>query len=198
MRQRAYATGQALALLLDRLEPGWKDLLNSEQPPSLDELLAKHRFPVACAPSKEEAQNALAKAREDVAALHETLAKRKQEFLTAGGTRLEIVAGKEPLIPQAFDPWNVTILGPTEVLHTQWLKLGNSAGEIEILNRASLTEAAGAHPLFNGVRTLTVTGMKSPQITSTAGKITIEGEGIKGILNGTLEGGLGLVRIRLP
>ncbi len=53
-------------------------------------------------------------------------------------------------------------MAPGELLHGRWIKLGNQAGTVEVLDRAALTESAGEHPLFNGVHRLTITGIASP------------------------------------
>jgi hypothetical protein len=202
VRQRAYASGQALALLLDRLDSTWKSRLGGDPPVSLDELLAVrlHEMTVRadCDFTAEEIQAARARAQRDVADFAAGLSRRKQEFLAAAGVRLEIVAGKEPLWPQAFDPWNVLILGDKEVLHTRWLKLGNGSGAVEILGRSALTEAAGAHPLFNGVRQLIVTGLADPKVTQADGRVTLEAQGVKATFSGSVEREPNLVRIRLP
>jgi hypothetical protein len=118
--------------------------------------------------------------------------------LAATGGRLEIDAGKEPLWPQAFDPWNVVILGDKEVPHTRWLKLGNGSGAVEVLGRSASTETAGAHPLFSGVRQLIVTGLTDPKVSQTNGKVTLETSGVKATFSGSIERELNLIRIRLP
>ena len=67
-----------------------------------------------------------------------------------------------------------------EVLHTRYLKLGGAAGSIELINRHSLTEGAGEHPLFNGVRRLTVTGLPAePSVTVSGGKTNITADNLK-------------------
>lgn len=71
------------------------------------------------------------------------------------------------------------MVAPSEVLHSRYIKLGNSMGAIEVFGRNSLTEAAGAHPLFNGVRSLLVTGLAAePVVTQADGAVTIRGEGL--------------------
>jgi hypothetical protein len=45
------------------------------------------------------------------------------------------------------------------VLHTRYLRLGNAAGTVEALGHPALTEAAGEHPLYTGVRAVTVAGL---------------------------------------
>jgi hypothetical protein len=92
----------------------------------------------------------------------------------------------------------VVILGDKEVLHTRWLKLGNGSGAIEVLGRSGLTEAAGAHPLFNGVRKLIVTGLADPKVSQTDGKVTLEAQGVTATFVGSAERESNLVRIQLP
>ena len=66
------------------------------------------------------------------------------------------------------------------MLHTRHLKLGNDAGAIEILGRAALTEGAGEHPLFNGVRRLTVAGLPAePSVEESGGKTKITAADLK-------------------
>ena len=63
-----------------------------------------------------------------------------------GWTLVVIAADGEPLWPQGFDPLNVLRTDTNEVLHKRWLKVGNDAGTIEILDRASLTPGRGHTP----------------------------------------------------
>lgn len=132
VRQRAYASGQALALLLDRVDSAWKSRLGGDPPVSLDELLAARlgemTVRAGCDFTAEETHTAQAQAQRDIADFTGGLGNRKRDFLAAAGVRLEIVAGKEPLWPQGFDPWNVVILGNKEILHTRWQRQRSSRG----------------------------------------------------------------------
>ena len=201
IRQRAYATGQAWALLLDRVSGDWKTKFSEA---SLDEALAaRARVPVEeekrCAASKEEVAQANARATKDVAEIVASREKRRSEYLGAAGWRLEVVTGAEPLWPQGFDPLNVVNLGESRVLHTRWLKLGNGAGTMEVLDRASLTEGAGPHPLFNGAKRLVVTGLSAePVLVEKEGQISFDLSGLKGSFRGRVEKDGQRMRIVLP
>lgn len=201
IRQRGYATGQAYAVLLDRFGGNWEAQIGDT---ALDQLL-NDRFPVAAArPAKacslpaQESEAELERATQEVKQLVASREKRKQDFLNAPGWRIEIIAGKEPLWPQGFDPWNVANLGGNAVLHTRWVKVGNSAGSIEALNHPSLTEGAGPHPLFNGARRFIVTGLAEPKVTEEGGKAAIEAVGVKGSFAGTVERNGQVILIKLP
>ncbi len=84
----------------------------------------------------------------------------------------------EPLWPNGFDPLNVRLVGPGEVLHGRWVKLANKAGQIEVFDRRSLTLAVGPHPLFQGVRRLTVTGLPEPSASESKGAVRLSAPGI--------------------
>jgi hypothetical protein len=121
----------------------------------------------------------------DVAALVTRRETARREFVGREGWSLSIVSAESPLFPQGFDPLNVQVVTPAEVLHSRFVKLGNAAGSIQVLGRASLTEASGAHPLFNGVKRLTVTGLSSaPDVSVRADTVTIKADGISGEFRG--------------
>ncbi|HEX8162224.1 MAG TPA: hypothetical protein VF538_10155 [Pyrinomonadaceae bacterium] len=194
IRQRAYESGLSLALLLDRLAPGWQRHLEAGDKRPLDEMLeaalpnssgadARAARPAApCEFDAREREAALNRARGETAALVGRRAAARRDFLAQPGWRLVVeAAGGAPLFPQGFDPLNVMRVGASEVLHTRFLKLGNAAGSLEILSRASLTEGAGPHPLFNGVRRLTVAGLRSePAVEAEGGRARINADGLKG------------------
>jgi hypothetical protein len=81
---------------------------------------------------------------------------------------------------------NVSRARPTEVLHTRFLKLGNDRGTIELLGQPALTEGrAGEHPLFAGVRRVTIAGIAAPlTVRDSAGTLLIEATGVHARLRG--------------
>ncbi len=203
VRQRAYATGQALALLLDRIDSPWKDALESGQATTLDERLA-HALAQASGPARAfsdtERRAARDASRRDVEAVKTRRADLRRTALGAPGWTLEVVAPAEaPLWPQGFDPLNVHSLGGGEVVHTRFLKLGNDAGQVEVLGRTSLTEAAGSHPLFNGVTRLVLTGLASePSVERKDDALVLRAEGVTASFTGAkLEREPGRLRLRL-
>jgi hypothetical protein len=202
VRTRAYTTGPLVGRLLDRLLPAWKERLEAGEAASLDELLslAAPAPRPACGPSRAERASALELARRDVAALDASRARAREEFLAAAGWTLVVEAAGEPLWPQGFDPLNVRRIAGREVLHSRFVKLGNAAGTIEVLGRAALTEGQGPHPLFQGVRRLTVTGLPgAPPVPSGGRDLTIDLPGLRLRLAGvesSLSGGILRVRLR--
>jgi hypothetical protein len=78
-------------------------------------------------------------------------------------------------------------VAPGEVLHARFVKLGNDSAAVEVLGRASLTVAAGAHPLFHGLRCLVVSGLAAePAVSEAEGRAEVRGEGVTARAPGTV------------
>ena len=188
VRLRAYQSGVAIARLLDRYDPSWRSTLESNDSTVLDVLLSNALSSTprgSCGFSAPESAKFTAESAADVAALVTRRQDARREFIGREGWTLLIVSAESPLFPQGFDPLNVQVVAPGEVLHSRFVKLGNAAGSIQVLGRASLSEASGAHPLFNGVKRLTVTGLSSaPDVSVRGDTVTIKADGISGEFRG--------------
>ncbi|HYG11753.1 MAG TPA: hypothetical protein VD835_17535 [Pyrinomonadaceae bacterium] len=190
LRTRGYAMGHALALLLERFAPGWAARLEAGDARSLDELLAAALpgapAPESCALSESFVASARSRAKVETEALIARREALRREFAARAGWKIVVKAdAAAPLWPQNFDPLNVLRIGAADVLHTRHLKLGNDAGAIESFHRHMLTGGAGAHPLFNGVRQLTLAGLAvEPVVREAEGKLTLEAEGVKAEFRG--------------
>jgi hypothetical protein len=184
VRSRSYAVGHAFGLLLDRFDAGWEAKLESGDDRPLDALLSEalaREAVSACRFPEAETARALEGAKRSVELARLTREAVRDDFLRRDGWTLVVVAEVEPLAPQGFDPLNVERLGPGEILHSRWVKLGNGAGSVEVLNARAVTESAGKHPLFEGVRRLTVTGIRDePKVAETGSGVSIEGAGVAG------------------
>ncbi|HYO77249.1 MAG TPA: hypothetical protein VE010_12355 [Thermoanaerobaculia bacterium] len=181
VRQRAYATGHALARLLDRFSPEWRERLEHGPLTPLDVLLssALETRRGTCGFTEEERADAQRRGDDGAAAIRASREARRSEFLQRPGWRLVLEAKHEPLWPQRFDPLNVQVVAAGEVLHTRHVKLGNAASQLEVLDVAALTVAAGEHPLFNGVRAVTISGLaEQPKVEERDGVTTIAAHGI--------------------
>ena len=202
VRQRAYASGNALAALLDVYAPGWKLGLERATGP-LDQLLAA-ALPEpddgSCGFSQAEMQRAEALAASDVAAALADRAAARSKYMSKPGWRLDVVSHGSPLWPSGFDPLNMQVLGGREVLHSRWLELSNSSGVLEVLDRAALTVGAGEHPLFEGVERMILTGLPvEPGFEQEDERLIIRGRGITAELTGArVEKSDRLIVIHLP
>ncbi len=183
VRDRAYATGHALAVLLDRVAPRWKDsLIAGGSRATLDGLLSAAIGGASvrpCRASPDEAARARAVARTDSADLMRRDALARAAFDDAPGWRIEIVADERPLSPERFDPLNVRVLDERHVLHTRWLRVGAEGVSIEVVERAALTRGLDGHPLFAGIDRLWITGLREPAVAVSGDTTRITAEGVE-------------------
>lgn len=170
VRPRGYDVGHALGVLLDEVDPGWKDALEAGPTAFLDERLTTALTRTSVRPrefSPAELDAMAERAKTDVTDLREQQDARRRAFESRSGWRLTVMAESEPLWPAGFDPMNLHLLGGGDVLHARMIQLANSFGRIEVFDLPAVTAAAGPHPLFTGVRALTVAGLDGV-ITPTA------------------------------
>jgi hypothetical protein len=202
VRARAYPIGFAQAALLDRFDPSWRRTLEAGSAASLDELLARAvagKPATPCGFTPEETAAAGERARGDVLRLAKSRQESRAAFLGRPGWWLEISSAK-PLWPQGFDPLNVTLVAKGEILHRRWVKLGNDDSTLEVLDRESLTQGAGEHPLFNGVKDLQVTGLPAePKVRQDGEFLVIEAAGVTARLKGgKVEKGERALKVTVP
>ncbi len=195
VRARAYEIGAAIGQVLDRAVPTWRDTLEYAAPASnlsLVALIARaagdwSAAPPAlrCAESPADSAAGVERARADVGALVQRREQDRAALLARPGWRIVIDADASPLFPQGFDPLNVSRVSATEVLHTRFLKLGNDRGTVELLGQAALTEGrAGQHPLFAGVRRVTIPGLSAVAVRDSAGVLVVQAKGLQARLRG--------------
>ena len=198
VRLRAYATGPALALLLDQFAPGWPASFEADDRQTLDGALSRALSSSAesvnsanpgCAFSAAESADEGRKATADVAALGASRRERLSLFERRAGSRLLVDASANPIWPQGFDPINVERVGPASVLHSRFLKVGNDAGQLEFLDSDSvdvegLTVGVGPHPLFNGISRVEISGLSMPQVSEDKGVVTVRAPGLTATFSG--------------
>ena len=201
VRERTYETGSAIAVLLDRMAPGWKTaLMDAGETASLDGALDAAIGDVAvrdCRAGPDEAARTRGLARSDSADLVERDARALAEFERAPGWRVEIQSGEERLQAGRFDPLNIRLLGDRRVLHTRWITVSNGRVEAEVVDRTALTRGAPGHPLFAGLEYLSVTGLREPVVEARGDTISIAGDGLTvRAVGATLERDGQTIRIR--
>ncbi|HEX4497713.1 MAG TPA: hypothetical protein VIE43_18715 [Thermoanaerobaculia bacterium] len=203
IRNRAYAIGYAEAALLGRFDPTWRQTLEDGKAPSLDELLAKTiagKPAAACAFPPAGIAAAGERAKADVQQLDKSRRESLDAFLKRPGWRIEIVAAAHPLSLHGFDPLNVSLVAKGEILHRRYLELGDKESSLKVLDAQALTEAAGEHPLFNGVKDLRMTGLAAePKVRQDGDFTVIEAAGLTAKLKGAkVEKGDGSLKVILP
>jgi len=190
-RNRSYAIGPALAFLLDRFRPGWHAALEEDDAQHLDALLeaaldGRTSDAGRCGFGADEAAVLERAAKDDAAAVVARRAERRRAFDAREGWRIVIEAASgRRLWPQGFAPLNVEHV-EGGLLHTRFLRLGNEAAELSLIAEAgadveALTEAAGAHPLFNGVGRVTVAGIADrPDVQRDGARTSLRASGFSG------------------
>ncbi|UQN06732.1 hypothetical protein [Deinococcus sp. QL22] len=160
VRLRAYTTGAAYGLLLDRMLEGWKERVIDEGA-ALDELLDSvtgTRHSNGLIPSHIQ-QWAIAAAEE---VLHQQ--QLLQVFDARPGKELTLKSASA-LWPKAFDPMNLKVVGQGRVLHQRFLQFGNGVVEGELMSCPCLTQFSGPDSFMGGFRELRLRGMVTVQAT---------------------------------
>jgi len=189
VRQSAYYSGIHLGLILDRLMPGWREQREKQDTLNLDDLLnitlTKRNEPAYNLPG-DEMQAYEKQAQSDTLALVEARQHLFAEFLDAPGWSIEVLAASNaPLFPLGFDPMNLCVIDSKQVIHQRYGKLGNAAGQIEILDRWMLSIGKGSHPLFEGVIRALITGLKEePKLVDKDGVLYLSSKGINATFRG--------------
>ncbi|WP_424949652.1 hypothetical protein [Deinococcus sp.] len=176
IRGRCYATGAAMAVLLDRTGAWMAGFMDSTL--SLDELLsnrlAGHRTELA----PELVTEAEKAATLDTQNVERELTLKRQAHLNQSGPRLTLTSIQR-LWLRGFDPLKITDMGGGRALHTRFLRFGNAQVSGEILGRATLTTGAGEHPLLNGFSALVLTGLESPRVWSDEYTLHVQAQGVE-------------------
>lgn len=190
VRPRAYATGAAFALLLDRINPEWPALFERGGPESLDaalqsELVSGNRdVSDRCAFTDVEVVAVNKAAESDVAAVASRQEEQRARFDELDAWRLVVKAADgKPLWPQGFDPLNVERVRGG-VIHTRFLRLGNDQGYLEVIDAGDVdieafTVGAGLHPLFNGVKEVSIVGLAEHEFTAGDGPLSFRVPGLE-------------------
>jgi hypothetical protein len=217
VRWRFYDTGAALCLLLDRLSPGWQERSDRQPALTIVELMddaLRGRHAAAGAFSKTDTAGFQARAAAGVGDLGVRRRRLRAELLERQGARLviEVMPGAEPFRVQRFDPINLMVLEAGAIAHANYLTLSVPQGTVELTNpgfvrgtfggTASVTEAAGRHPLSDGVRRLTIAGIQgAPKLGGDEGTVSVEAPGVRLTLRGAeahVDGALIRIIVRRP
>jgi hypothetical protein len=217
VRWRFYDTGAALCLLLDRLSPGWQERSDRQPALTIVELMDaafRGRDPAPAAFSEADTAAFKAWAAASTADLGVRRRRLRAELIERQGSRIvvDVAPGAEPFLVQRFDPINLMVLDAGAIAHANYLSLAVPQGTIELTNpgfvrgsfggTVSITEAAGRHPLSDGVRRLTIAGIEgAPKVGNNEGAVSVEAPGVRLTLRGVeahVDGALIRIIVRRP
>ena len=146
IRHLGYILGRWSAVILDRLEPDWKNKLESGEIQYLHELLRKiaGSSDQKCEFSDKEQELYFKKAKNDVENRKSTVQKLQKEFNSLPGYQIHITASKEPLRLQMFFADRTEALSEKELLHSSLVMLRNEKGSVTVRDLMSITENNGS------------------------------------------------------
>jgi len=184
VRHRCYFTGKALAAILDRMDPGWKQALEAGPTKTLDVLLLESLASQEVDPARfDEAEKAdlTAQAERAVTELKQYREKTVAEFRARPGARIIIETPEDNLLQvRGFDPMNILKVGEREVLHLRMLTLGCKNANLQVVGLPALSRGLGPHPLFNGILRLEIAGLAAtPEINQSEGHLTVNSDTLK-------------------
>ena len=195
IRWRFYNTGTALCFLLDRFQPDWKARIDSELERTTADLLEAAIARANAQPAALAATEVLRfkeRAAGGIAVLAARQRAAREELIGRSGPRVvvEVAGTAEPLRVTRFDPINLFVLDGSEVIHPNYITFTGPGGTVELTNpgfaRGSfagtvvLTRAAGRHPIGDGIRELTIVGLRgAPRVDRREGRLTVEAEGLR-------------------
>ncbi len=187
VRLRLYESGAALAHLLDRFNPDWKQQLTSDATVTLEYLLdlSLTNETGTCGLTVEVINAIRRQARTDAANVVVQQQEFRAAFHASPGQQILIVTGNQPLWPEQFDPWNIQLLdGGDDLLHSRMLTLSNDNARIQLLNSVQskvrmMTHPTGDHPIFQGIDRIEVSGLENLLIRQAEGQLTLTAEGFE-------------------
>ena len=183
LRKRCYDSGSCMAMLLDRFQTGWKQLLGDGDVRSLDELLREVSFGKSVQRldfTAVEQKEARARAVRDVTQLRKRRDLLRRAFEGKPGYRIAIrTSSMNCLRTKGMDPSNCMKLSDHDILHTRFLRLGNETTSIEMLEGTAMTHATGDHPLYSGFEEVVFAGLvKRPEVTVVGNQLRVNAMGL--------------------
>ena len=162
IRHLGYILGRWSAVILDRLEPDWKNKLESGEIQYLHELLRKiaGSSDQKCEFSDKEQELYFKKAKNDVENRKSTVQKLQKEFNSLPGYQIHITASKEPLRLLMFFADRTEALSEKELLHSSLVMLRNEKGSVTVRDLMSITENNGS----TGVIKFKTSGIKEKPV----------------------------------
>jgi hypothetical protein len=173
VRDLGYVEGRWIAMILDKLNPGWKSVLEENDTLYLEDILKKtiSDLPVESQHfTTQETESLNTEAKGD---FKQWQSKKKQEieqFNAMPGNRIEINASNNPLAIRIFEPLEIEILDDGSIFHRLIFSAGNEAGSLRIMHQPSITWFDNSLRIVR----LVVNGLtESPQIIENENKIVI-------------------------
>jgi hypothetical protein len=178
IRDLGYVEGRWIAMILDKLSPGWKSRLEEDDSLYLEDIL-KAGIDESPVPKKaftsEEIEAMKAAADAD---LTQWQARKKAEIETYSaqpGYRIEVRSSALPFAIRLFDPLEMEILADGGVYHRMIFSAANESGSLRIQNHPCLAyfndSARVTRLLINGLK-------RAPEVMESKKTLTLKDNGI--------------------
>ena len=178
VRDLGYVEGRWTAMILDKLYPGWKALLEGDDRLYLEEIL---RTALKESPGQtnafrpEEAEKMDEAARSDFAEWQRRKKDEIKAYAHEPGFHIEIDASNAPLVLRLFEPLEMEILDDGGVYHRFVFAAGHEGGSLRIMDHPCLT---WFNDSFRVIR-LSVNGLKqAPEIIDGEKKLVVKEDGL--------------------
>ena len=178
IRDLGYVEGRWIAMILDKLRPGWKSIVENDDSLYLEDVLKTvlHEWPAERkAFSSDEMQTFKATSRSDFVDWQARKKEEIEKYSAEPGFRIEIDSSANPLAIRIFEPLEMEILDDGGVYHRVIFAAGNDLGSLRIQNRPCLA-------YFNDssrVTRLLVNGLKeAPEIIEGERKVIMKSDGV--------------------
>lgn len=178
VRDLGYVEGRWIAMILDRLDPGWKSDLERNDALYLEDILksAVDRMPIETGRfTAEEDDRLRALAGEDIKIWEKKKMSEIEAFGQKPGFRLELDASANPLAIRLFEPLEMEILEDGGVYHRVVFAAAGESGSLRITDRPCVTyfdpECRLNRLILSGLKT-------APQIRDDEKVVRVAGDGI--------------------
>jgi hypothetical protein len=178
IRHMGYILGRWMASILDKLEPGWKEMMESGRADYLHEILgaAVSSSDMTYVFSDKQQESFFQRAKEDIENRKIVVRDLRKEFDSLSGYRVDITSKGSPLRLQMFFADRTEALSQRELLHVSLLMLRNEKGSVSVRGLKSITENDGSTRVVK----LTVSGIdEKPVIENRGDKISVSAEGFQ-------------------
>ncbi len=142
VRDLGYVEGRWIAMILDKINPGWKTILEASDSLYLENILKNVVSDLPCESkslSSTDIEKIKTETHSDLLHWREKQKREIEQFDTLPGFRIEINASSKPLNIWIFEPLEIEILDDRSVFHRVIFSAGNEAGSLRILNLPSIT-----------------------------------------------------------
>jgi len=178
VRDLGYVEGRWNAMILDKLSPDWKSVIETNDTLYLEDILRKvtNELPEEQKSfSSSEIDEIRTNSDSDFFKWQDNKKQEVDRFNNIPGFRIEINASSNPLAIRIFEPLEIEILDDRSVYHRLIFSAANDAGTVRIMNQPCITQFDNSLQIIK----LIISGLKEPpELIENENKIIIQSSNI--------------------